>query len=202
MIFEPIPRTHKEGSFAMEMREFVRDGLANIKRGFDRTLDGLTPLELKWQPRPDANSIGLILFHAIRAEDSSVHMLQGKSQLWESERWYQKFNKAVSDGGAHYTAEQVAAFGVPDLKELLAYAEAVRKETLAYLEGLKAEDLDRKVSLPPPPAPVAAPAGRPAPSRPPFNPVVGSMLLMLVTHLAEHAGEISYLRGLQRGMDK
>jgi len=28
------------------------------------------------------------------------------------------------------------------------------------------------------------------------------MLLMTVTHSAQHAGEISYLRGLQRGMDK
>jgi hypothetical protein len=28
------------------------------------------------------------------------------------------------------------------------------------------------------------------------------MLLMTITHLAQHAGEISYLCGLQRGMDK
>jgi hypothetical protein len=186
----------------MEMREFIRDGLGNIKRGFDRTLDGLTTVELKWQPRPDANSIGLILFHSIRTEDSSIHMLQGKPQLWESEKWYQKFHKEINDGGAHYTAEQVAAFVLPDLKELLAYAEAVRKDTLEYLNGLKPEDYDRKVSLPPRPAPMGVSAGRPAPPRPPFNPVVGSMLLMLVTHLSEHAGEISYIRGLQRGMDK
>ena len=186
----------------MEMKEVIRDGLANTKRILDRTLESLTPVELKWQPRPDANSIGLILFHSIRAEDSSTHMLQGKPQLWESEKWYQKFNKAINDGGAHYTAEQVAAFVVPDSKELLAYAEAVRKDTLEYLAGLKPEDFDRKVSLPPPPVPMATPVGSPAPPRPPFNPVVGSILLMLITHLAEHAGEISYIRGLQRGMDK
>ena len=186
----------------MEMKELIQNGLENIKRGFDRTLDGLTPAELKWQPRPDANSIGLILFHSIRTEDSSIHMLQGKLQLWESEKWYQKFHKVINDGGAHYTAEQVAAFAVPDLKELLAYAEAVRKDALEYLKGLKPEDFDRKVNLPPPPAPIAISAGRPAPPRPPLNPVVGSMLLNLVMHLSQHAGEISYIRGLQRGMDK
>jgi len=114
----------------------------------------------------------------------------------------QKFHKAINDGGAHYTAEQVAAFVFPDLKDLLAYSEAVRKETLVYLKGLKPEDFDRKVNLPPPPAPTANPGGRPAPPRPPFNPVVGSMLLRLVTHLSQHAGEISYIRGLKRGMDK
>jgi len=84
----------------MEMKELIQNGLENVKRGFDRTLDGLTPAELKWQPRPDANSIGLILFHSIRTEDSSIHMLQGKLQLWESGEWYQKFHKAINDGGA------------------------------------------------------------------------------------------------------
>ena len=186
----------------MEMKEFIQNGLENIKRGFDRTLDGLTTAELKWQPRPDANSIGLILFHSIRAEDSSIHMLQGKPQLWESEKWYQKFNKAIDDGGAHYTAEQVAAFVVPDLKELLAYAEAVQKDALEYVKGLKPKDYDKKVTMPPRPASMAMPAGRPAPPRPPFNPIVGSILMMLLMHLSQHAGEISYIRGLQRGMDK
>jgi len=186
----------------MEMKEFIQNGLENIKRLFDRTLDGLTPEELKWQPRSDANSIGLILFHSIRSEDSSIHRLQDKPQLWESEKWYQKFNKAIDDGGAHYAAEQVAAFVVPDMKDVTAYAEAVRKDTLEYLKGLKQKDFDKKVNLPPPPASMAMPAGRPNPPRPPFNPIVGSMLLMLMTHLSEHAGEISYIRGLQRGMDK
>jgi hypothetical protein len=186
----------------MELKDLIQNGLENIKRGLDRTLDGLTSEELKWQPRPDANSIGLILFHTIRTEDSFIHRLQGKAQLWESEKWYQKFNKAIDDGGAHYTAEQVAAFVVPNMKELIAYTEAVRKNTLAYLKGLKPEDYDKEIKLPPPPAGATLPAGRPAPPRPSFKPTIGTMLLMTMTHLAEHAGEISYIRGLKRGMDK
>jgi len=42
----------------MEMNELIQNGLENEKRVIDRTLDGLTPAELKWQPRPDANSMG------------------------------------------------------------------------------------------------------------------------------------------------
>jgi hypothetical protein len=45
----------------MEMKDLVQNGLDNVKRTLDRTLDGLTAEELKWQPKPDANSIGLIL---------------------------------------------------------------------------------------------------------------------------------------------
>ena len=185
----------------MEMNELIQNGLENSKSVIDRTLDGLTPAELKWRPRPDANSIGLILFHCIRSEDRLIHILQGKPQLWESEKLYQKFNKTIEDGGAHYTAEQVAAFVVPDVKDLLAYSEMVRKNTLEYLKGLKPKDFDKKVNLPPPPTPIVIPAGRPIPMRP-FNPIVGSMLVHEVTELAGHAGEISYIRGLQRGMDK
>jgi hypothetical protein len=185
----------------MELNEFIQSGLENVKRGFERTLDGLTPAELKLQPRPDANSIGLIFFHSIRSEDSSIHTLQGKPQLWESEKWYLKFNKDLHDIGAHYTAEQVAAFVVPDIKDLFAYAEAVRKGTLDYLKGLKPEDFDKKINMPPPPAP-AATAGRPAPPRPPFNPIVGSILLRMLTHLSQHVGDTSYIRGLQKGLDK
>jgi hypothetical protein len=128
--------------------------------------------------------------------------LQGKPQFWESEKLYQKFNKTIEDGGAHYTAEQVATFVVPDVKDLLAYSELIRKNTLEYLKGLKPKDFDKKVNLPPPPAPVAMPAGNPPPHRPPFELIVGSMLMHEVTELAGHAGEISYIRGLQRGMDK
>jgi hypothetical protein len=78
----------------------------------------------------------------------------------------------------------------------------VRKNTLEYLKGLKPKDLDNKVNLPPPPASMAMPAGNAPLRRPPFEPIVGSMLMHEVTELAGHAGEISYLRGLQRGMDK
>jgi hypothetical protein len=129
-------------------------------------------------------------------------LLQGKPQLWESEKWYQRLRKTANDSGSRYTAEQVAAFAVPELKDLQGYAEAVRKRTLEYLKDITPEKFDKKVNLPPMgPPPKDVPAGKPKMS--PFaDATVGSMLSITLTHLAEHAGEISYLRGLQRGMDK
>ena len=188
----------------MEVKELIQIGLANVKRTTDRAVDGLTPAEIKWQPKPDANSIGIILFDIARSEDSAVQArLQSKPQLWESQKWYQKLGKSVSDPGGHYTAEQVNAFVVPDLAQLTAYAEAVRAQTLEYMKGLTLADLDKKVVMPPMgPPPGAVPAGtapRPSPYR---DMTVGSMLMMNVTHFAQHAGEISYLRGLQRGINK
>ena len=188
----------------MEANELIKAGLENAKRITDRTLDGLTPEELSWHPRPDANSIGLILFHMARSEDGFLnHIIQGKKPLWETGKWYQKLNKDINDNGAHYTAEQVANFVVPDLKDIQAYADAVRKQTLKYLKDLTTEDLDRKVVLPPPPQPPKNADGTtPPPHRPPFKNIIGILWLFTVSHLAEHAGEISYIRGLKRGMDK
>ena len=71
----------------MEVKDIIKTGLDITKGLTDRTLNGLTAEELKWQPRSDANSIGLILFHMIRAEDSMLHRIQGKPQIWETEKW-------------------------------------------------------------------------------------------------------------------
>lgn len=183
----------------MEIKELIQSGLAGVKRPLDRALNGLTPAELKWQPRSDANSIQIILLHIARSEDSTVQQrLQGKPQLWESEKWYERLSRDIKDDGAHYTAEQVASFAVSDTKELIAYMDAVRNQTLEYVKSLKEADFDRKITMPafgPPPPPGAPP-------RPPMELSVGAMLLGLVTHLAQHGGEISYLRGLYRGLDK
>ncbi len=172
----------------MEGIALIQSGLGNSKRGTDRVLDGLTAEEISWQPRPDANSIGLILLHMARSEDSFVNsMIQGKPQLWETGKWYEKLNMSVEDTGNRLTAEQVEAFVVPDIKDLMAYTEAVRNQTLDYLKDATPEALSQKVELT---------------RQLPFEPIVGVLLMVNVTHLAQHVGEISYLRGLKRGMDK
>jgi hypothetical protein len=184
----------------MDVKQLIKSGLDNAKRATDRALEGLTPEEIKWQPKPDANSIGLILFHMARLEDTFVQtLMQHKPQIWESEKWCDKLEKAKTDTGSHYTPEQVASFCTPNLNNLQDYSAAVRQKTLSFVDTLTPEKLDEKLQLPPfgpPPTP-----GQP-PRRPPFEPIVGFMLMMTVTHIAEHAGEISYLRGLKRGMDK
>jgi len=88
------------------------------------------------------------------------------------------------------------------MKEMMTYAAAVRKNTLEFVNGLKPVDYDRKVEMPPRP-PQMGPDGKPLPPmKSPFEQVVGAMLFYAVMHIDQHAGEISYIRGLKRGMDK
>jgi hypothetical protein len=183
----------------MQTKELILSGFANLKRNYDRTLATLTPEEMAWQPKPDANSIQIILFHIARAEDTNVQQrLQGKPTLWESEKWYQKLGKDIKDDGAHYKAEQLPKISFSNVKDLLAYTDAVRAKTLEYVNSLNETDFDRKFNMPAfgPPLPPGAPP------RPPMEVTVGAMLLNTITHLFQHTGECSYIRGLKRGMDK
>jgi hypothetical protein len=169
----------------MDLKEYIGMELAGAERGINRVLDTVTQEEIIWRPACGCNSIGLILYHLARSEDMFTYgALQNKPQLWETGKWYNKLNVAENEAGSHYTAEQVNAFPVPKLADIMEYFQAVRAGTLAYLNSLKTEDFERKVTLP---------FGE-------FN--VAGIFSIIVGHAAQHTGEISYLRGLQRGLDK
>ena len=169
----------------MELKEYLRLELDGLERGTKRVTDTLTQDEIMWRPGCGCNSIGLILFHVARSEDFFINgALQNKPQLWETGKWYKKLNIAENEAGSHYTEEQVNAFPVPQLADMMAYYTAVRQQTLDHLKSLTAAAFDKKVKLQ---------FGE-------FN--VAGVFSIIVGHTAQHVGEISYLRGLQRGMDK
>jgi hypothetical protein len=167
----------------MELKVYIKMQLDGFKRNLDRVLKDLTPFDLAWRPASGCNSIGLILFHTARSEDSFVQTrLAQKPQIFE--KWYKKMNKAVDDSGAHYTLDQVNAFIVPDLKDIMDYWAEVRAATLSYLDSLNEADLDSKVKL----------------QMGEFS--KAGVFSLTVNHAAGHIGEMSYLRGILKGMDK
>ena len=92
---------------------------------------------------------------------------------------------AEEEDGAHFTVDQVNAFQVPQLSDIMAYYDAVRVITKERLRAMALEDFDKKVTFPHfGEAPTA------------------SIFSLLISHTSQHIGEISYLRGMQRGMDK
>jgi uncharacterized damage-inducible protein DinB len=169
----------------LEAKEYLSIELDGLDRNINRVTDGLTQEEVAWRPAYGANSIGLILFHIARSEDSFIQArLQEKPELWETGKWHEILKMPKDEAGAHYTAEQVNAFPVPILENLMAYATAVRAATREYFSSLTAESFDRKITMPR------------------FGEMpVAVMLSLTVGHAAQHTGEISYLRGLQRGLD-
>ncbi len=165
---------------------FVEQTLEQIKEYLLAGLKGLTEAEARWQPKPDANPIAFIVWHVARVEDNWVQRFAQKlPEAWESEGWFQRLNLPKRDSGFGYTAEQVRALALPPMSDLLAYYESVRKLSLAYLRGLTPEQWEVK----------------PWPDRRPDYDI-RRMWRQLVCEEAEHAGQVAYLRGLQRGLDK
>ena len=170
----------------MELKEYIQVELAGLERGVTRVMNALTQQELAWRPSSGCNSIGLIFLHMARFEDTFVQArIQGKPEAWKAEKWYQKLGMAEDEAGAHYTAEQVNAFQVPEVRDLLAYYNAVRTQTKDYLDSVTPSVFDKKITLPR------------------FGDLtMGAIFAIVIGHVSQHIGEISYLRGLQRGMDK
>jgi len=172
----------------MKVGDVILDMLDRMQQAVTGAVDSLTHEELTWRPGAEANSIGFILWHQVRCEDVFVQgMLQQKPQVWVSEKWYQKLNLPENprDLGYGYTAEQVVAFPVPELDGLLGYAAAVRAKTVEYLKGLTPDKFDEVIDtrffgeLP-----------------------IGKIFSLLLCEITQHIGQIAYLRGLQRGLDK
>ncbi len=170
----------------MELTDFIQAAIDRVNQANTRVINGLSQDEIGWQPNPEANSIGLILLHAARSEDIFVqNRIRGKPQVWETGKWFEKVHFAQSETVSGYTAEQLAAFKAPDINIITAYSEAVRAETKDYLKNLTPGEFDKTINV-----------GRMG------DVSIGNLFALIVVHIAQHAGEISYVRGLKRGMNK
>ena len=166
----------------MMLNQFIESALELEHSLLVEAVEDLTPEELTWQPSPDANPIGWMLWHTLRVEDMWIQFfIQGNLELWERDGWNEKFGLPTRDNGFGHTPEQVASFPVLDLGDLLRYGEAVRAATLEYVRSLSSEDYE------------VAPRER----RPELT--VGKVLRQLLAEFYQHQGQIAYLKGLKRG---
>jgi hypothetical protein len=168
----------------MELKAYLQLEIEGLDRQYTRTLETLTQKEIEWQPACGCNPIGLILFHVFQAEDSFMNPDKSK-MLWQTGKWYTKLGVDAKIETAHFkSADDVNAFKVPKLEKILAYGAAVRKQTLAASKKAKDADFEKKIKLP-------------------WGEIPGVMMYsMVVGHATSHLGEMSYIRGIQRGMDK
>jgi hypothetical protein len=181
----------------MELQDFIEQTIEEFKTRLHRTLDDLTPEELRWRPDPEANSIAFLAWHITRIEDRWTQRFGRDSvEVWIRDDWYQKFGLLEGDIGVRYSRDALAGFPVITAQDLHGYADAVRIETLAYLRGLEPRDFDA------------------APGRAPFSDLaggsrsfgedftIGRMYRQLINEAYQHLGQVGYVRGLQRGLDK
>ena len=170
----------------MDFKSIIRMALDESFAELGKAVQSLTAAERRFQPHPEANHIDFLVWHMARVEDSWIQAFaQGPRRIWQRDQWYRKLGLPEEESGFGYTAERVAGFPMFNFADLMAYYEAVRGETLRYLDCLAATDLERE----------------PAPERRPGY-TIGKMFSHLVVEESQHVGQVAYLRGLQRGLNK
>ena len=167
----------------MDAKELLLRSLEESQGYLTKALDGLTQEEAAWSPSHECNSIAFILWHTIRVEDFFVNrVVQRGKELYEAERWQDKLGTPAK--AYQLTLEELRAWRAPKLETLREYANSVREKTLAFLKSISPEKLSEV----------------PRPDRSPDS--IGTMLGHMSTEIALHVGQITYLRGIQRGLDK
>ncbi len=172
----------------MQVKDFALEVLNRTQDALEKAVDGLSLDEVMWQPKPGANHIAFILWHILRVEDWFFqYMFQRAPQVWESEKWHAKLNLPDDPRiiGFGYTAEQVDNFPHVELRDLLAYGEAVRVRTLEFLRTIDPARLDKMVT-----------------SRIFGEVSIGQLIAILICDRLQHVGQIAYLRGLMRGPNR
>ena len=169
----------------MQVAEAIIKSLEQSQGYLSKALDGLTQEEAVWSPATEANSIAFILWHMTRVEDFFViRVIQREVELYEAEGWRKKLGTPAKDTGFEYTFEQLRAWPVPKLAIIRGYADSVRKRTLALLNSIAPERLSELAR----------------PDRSPDS--IGDILCRITTEIALHTGQIAYIRGIQRGLNK
>ena len=166
----------------MDVADLLADLFGRVDDEIEGAIGGLSAEQLATAPEPGANTIGWLVWHLTRVEDSHIaELIDGAGQLWESGSWAAGFELAPdpSNSGYGHTADDVMAVRPASTAALRDYYRAVRERTSAYLATLTPADLDRVVDRR-------------------WDPPVtlGVRLISIADDEIQHAGQAAYARGL------
>ncbi|MEV6488940.1 DinB family protein [Actinoplanes sp. NPDC051633] len=165
----------------MRSNEVLIDAFGRLPELVEAAVDGLSPEQLRWAPAEGANSIGWLVWHLTRVQDSHVAELLDGEQIYSRDGWASRFGlkPGSRDTGYGHTPAQVKEIAPESARVLVDYYAAVHERTIAFVEGLTDDDLDRVVD---------------DNWDPPVT--LGVRLISVYDDDAQHAGQAAYIRGL------
>lgn len=168
----------------MTTAELLADAFSRVREVVHQVAEGLSPEQLAYRPKPDANSIGWLLWHLTRVQDDHVSEVAGTEQAWTADGWEDRFGLPYESAATGWSqqAREVGQFSVGSADLLTGYYDAVHARTLAFVSALTDADLDKVVD-----------------DR--WDPAVtlGVRLVSVIDDDAQHAGQAAYVRGLILG---
>ena len=161
--------------------DLLLDGYDRIAQSVPEVLDGLGTDDAAWRPDEGSNSVGWLVWHLTRVQDSHVAEAWDVEQLWSTGEWAARFglDPDPQNTGYGHTPDDVARVRPEDAAALVDYFDAVDARTRGYLTDLTPDQLDRIVDRR-------------------WNPPVtlGARLISVADDDIQHAGQAAYLRGL------
>jgi hypothetical protein len=124
--------------------EILRALFRNLAAVVHRTLEGVSPDALRWQPDQEANNIAVTVWHFSRAFDIfKVRLFENRSadeEVWCTHGWAAETGydpRGLGFGGfgnlAGYTQAEVQAVPILSVDDLLAYFDQAFEELSTYL---------------------------------------------------------------------
>lgn len=169
--------------------EVLADLVTSIAERTHSIVASLSRTELAWQADPQANSIGVTVWHYSRWLDLLViRLLEGRpaeEEQWHTQGWRARTGydpRGIGFGGfgaiTGYTLEEVSLIPEMSAEELLTYLDQACNALHQYLLTLPEESL-----------------GKPAPGQP--ETTIYELTLVILMGAIEHIGEIEALKALQ-----
>lgn len=164
-------------------QEAIQSGLEEYLQGLQRALEGLTPVEVRWQPTLHTNHIAWLVWHTARVEDRWVSRLRQSPEVWNADGWADRFRMDPASTGFGQTMEEVRAMPDIPLTDLMAYFDAVRAVTRHHLAHATDADLAQEYQ------------------HPLLGPLTGTWIVgHILVEESQHVGQVALLRGMMRGV--
>ena len=171
----------------MLTKKFLKELLSKEDKLLSEIIRELSEDDLYWQPGPESNSIGWIIWHMARVEDMWIQFFSKREmEKWESENWHSTFNLPTRQTGFKHIPEQLSSFPHIDINTLIEYRKSVRGSTSEFIDKLQEEDFNEN----------------PWSDKPDMwwhNFTIINMLQQLLGELYQHIGQIAYIKGLRKG---
>lgn len=172
----------------MNAQAFVEMAMAHSRDATLALVSALDREQLTWRAGPEANPVGFLIWHVFRTEDRYVRLLTGQEETYTGEGWNRAWplpetiagERAAMTTGNSWTAEEVGAFDVPPLEELLSYGEKVRSRAVEIVRTMDPDALETV----------------PNPERPTWT--TATYLRSMITHEFGHQQQMDYILGLQK----
>ena len=179
----------------MDNKQLIIDMLNDYHRRVRAAIRNLSLDEIHWRPNKSSNSIGFIFWHVSRVEDRLVTWcITNSDEIWIRDKWHAKMQLLQQETGLGYSAKELAQFPKLSIPLLSEYFDAVRESTNKFLANAHLDSFE------------SIPERTPFPEDPRTvdhfkDFTINRYFRQLIAEENQHLGQISYIRGLQKGLN-